>query len=376
MRTHVRLLVLVAAIAATAFSSAAPARAGGTGDSGGTALFVQTNDPAGNAIDAFHRNGDGTLTFLQSYPTGGLGGKALPGGESDPLATQGSLRVVDGHLLVAVNAGSDTISVFRVAGDQIERSQILSSGGPFPNGIAVHGNLLYVLDAGGAGFVSGYRITGDGLDPIAGSTRALGLANTNRPFFLSSPGQVGFTPDGRQLIVTTKANSTVDIFAVGPDGTLSAAPVRNSAAGVPFAFTFESDRVLVLDFALTSSLQTFTVDAGGTITPVGAPVSDGQGALCWIAQAGRFEYVSNTATNDVSEYEVNGNGAVTLVNALAATNIPGAIDSVSAGGAFLYVQSGLSGTVRVFAIGPGGALTPIQVASVPDGGSQEGIAIG
>jgi 6-phosphogluconolactonase (cycloisomerase 2 family) len=360
---------------AIAVAAVASASAGHAQTSGGNAVFVQTNDPTGNAIDAFQRNGDGTLTFLKSYPTGGLGGKELPGNQSDSLATQGSLRIVDGRFLVAVNAGSDSITVFQVIGDQLERTQILSSGGPFPNSIAEHGNLVYVLDAGGAGFVSGYRIAGDGLQPIAGSTRTLGLANSNPPFFLSSPGQVGFSPDGQHLIVTTKTNSTVDVFSVGQGGLLSATPVKNAAAGVPFAFVFETSGLMVLDFAITSSLQTFTVNADDTITPVSAPAPDGGGALCWITPARGFEYTSNTATNDVSQYAVTANGTVTLVNPVAANNIPGAIDSATAGGAFLYVQSGTSSTVHVFSIGAGGALTLIQVATVPDGGSQEGIVV-
>ena len=63
-----------------------------------------------------------------------------------------------------------------------------------------------------------------------------------------------------------------------------------------------------------------------------------------------------------------------LVNPIAASGIPGATDS-AARGQTLYVQSGASSTVHVFSIGAGGALTPIQVAAVPDGGSQEGIVI-
>src|SRR5438445_643484 len=88
------------------------------------------------------------------------------------------------------------------AGLILELRQVISSGGPFPVSIAVHRNLLYVLDAGLAGFVSGFRIDDDHLEPIPGSTRTLGLANTNPPFFLSSPAQVGFTPEGKQLLVT------------------------------------------------------------------------------------------------------------------------------------------------------------------------------
>src|SRR5438270_7814924 len=365
------VVVAAAAMAATA----APVQAADdpSAQPSGT-VFVQTNDAGGNAIDVFDRNSDGTLTFIRSYATGGNGGREV-GAMSDPLASQGSLvRVPGSDLLLAVNAGSNTISVFHVAGDHLVLGQVLPSFGPFPVGFGVHGDLVYVLDAGAQGFISGYRIAGDALHPIAGSTRTLLLGNTTPPFFLASPAEVGFTPSGSQLLVTTKTHSTVDVFAIGADGRPSAAPVKNPAAGVPFAFVFDSSGQLVLNFAGTSSLETFTVNPDGTITPVSAPVTDGQMAACWITRVRGYEYVSNTGSNDVSQFRVTSDGTVELVNPVAATNIPGAIDSRSADG-FLYVQSGLSSALYVFRIGAGGTLTQVQIASVPDGGSQEGVAV-
>jgi hypothetical protein len=369
MKSPIRLFVVLAAMAATALAAAAPAQAS---DSGGGAVFVQTNDPAGNSIDAYHRNPDGTLTFLTTYSTGGLGGRELSAG-SDPIATQGSLRLDDG-LLLAVNPGSNTVSAFAVNGDQLALTQVVGSGGPFPAGIATHGDLVYVLDAGGAGFVSGFRLEGGRLHPIEGSTRSLGLGNGNPPFFLASPAQVGFTPDGEHLIVTTKTKGTVDVFSVNPDGRLSAAPVKNPAAPVPFAWVFDSSGRIVLNLAGSSSLETFTVNDDNTITPVSAPVSDTQAALCWVTPAGGYLYTSNTASGDVSQFQVLADGTVLLINPIAASGISGATDSAADAQA-IYVQSGLTSTVHVFSIGAGGALTPIQVASVPDGGSQEGIVV-
>ena len=367
MKFVIRLVVvLVTSVAAVA--AVVPAQAT-TGDH---AVYVQTNDPSRNSIDVFVRNGDGTLTFSNSYATGGLGGRETGAG-SDPLASQGSLRLIPGAgLLVAVNAGSNTISVFDVIGDRLALAQVLPSGGLFPTGIAARGNLVYILDAGGPGAVSGFRVAGGRLHPIAGSTRTLGLPNANPPFFLSSPAEAGFTPDGARLVVTTKTNSTVDVFTVGPDGRLSAAPVRNTEAGVPFAFVFDSAGRMVLNFAATSALQLFTVNTDGTITPASAPVSDGQAAACWITPAAGFDYVSNTGSGDVSQFQETGAG-VTLVNPIGAAGVNGAIDSAAAGG-FLYVQAGLEGTVHVFAVGAGGAQAPLQVVAVPGGASQEGIA--
>ena len=347
------------------------AHAADEGDGGGRVVFVQTNNPAANAIVAYRRTSNGSLAQAAVYPTGGRGGREV-GSVSDPLASQGSL-IRSGDLLLNVNAGSDTVSVFHVQGERLDLEQVVASGGSFPTGIAVHGDLVYVLNAGLTGGVSGYRLSGSELRPIPGSTRSLGLANATPPFFLTSPAQVGFTPDGRQLIVTTKTNSTVDVFSVERSGRLSAEPVRNPEAGVPFAFLFRPGHQLDLLNAGTSSIAPITVNDDGSISPAGTPVSDGQAAACWIATARGFAYVANTGSGTVSQFRIE-DGQVTLVNPVAAS-VPGAID-MAASGRYLYAESGATASVDVFAIGENGSLTLLQVLPVAGGASLEGIAIG
>ena len=83
--------------------------------------------------------------------TGGLG-VDIPGSAVDKLASQGSLASdpSDG-LLVAVNGGSNTISVFHTFGPFLSRPRVVSSGGTTPVSVAVRGDLIYVLNAGGTG---------------------------------------------------------------------------------------------------------------------------------------------------------------------------------------------------------------------------------
>jgi 6-phosphogluconolactonase (cycloisomerase 2 family) len=375
MKSPIRLFGVLFAVSAASIAAVVPAQAAERGDGEGHAVFVQTNALEGNGIAAYHRSTDGTLSYVTTYPTGGQGGRET-GSASDPLASQGSLRLVpDAGLLLAVNAGSNTISVFQVDRDRLRLTQVLSSEGPFPTGLAVHDDLVYVMDAGGQGYVSGYRVAGGRLHPIEDSTRTLLLGNAETPFFLGSPAQVGFTPDGGHLIVTTKTHNTVDIFSVGADGRPSSAPVKNPAAPVPFAFDFDTAGRMVLNFAGASSLETFTVNADNTITPVSAPTSDGQAAACWATSAAGYQYASNTGSGNVSQFRVAGDGTVSLVNGVAASGIPGATDSAAAEGQFLYVQSGTSSSVHVFSIGAGGSLTSIQIVNVPDGDDQEGVAV-
>src|SRR5258708_1263394 len=122
------------------------------------ALFVQTNDPSANQVLVYSRAADGTLTAAGTYDTGGRGGLET-GAVVDPLASQGSLAYdAAHHLLLVVNAGSDSVSLFGVDGTHLDLRQTVASGGSFPSSITVNGDIAYVLDAGGTGVVQGYRI--------------------------------------------------------------------------------------------------------------------------------------------------------------------------------------------------------------------------
>ena len=133
-------------------------------------MFVQTDNTAGNQIVAYARAADGTLTAANTYATGGLGG-VLAGSVVDHLASQGSLVYDQRHaLLYAVNAGSDTVSVFSVRGDRLSLIQVLGSGGTFPVSVAVHGDIIYVLNAENGGNVQGYFVLFNHLIPIPDRT--------------------------------------------------------------------------------------------------------------------------------------------------------------------------------------------------------------
>jgi 6-phosphogluconolactonase (cycloisomerase 2 family) len=381
---HAALLVLVAAVAALVGAGAAyPDHGHGHGQRhghghgharSGSVVWVQTNEPSGNSIVVYDRNSDGSLTQAGTYATGGNGGVAAPGNESDRLATQGSLAYDARHsLLIAVNAGSDTVTTFKVHGDRLQGRKVAPSGGQFPASVAVFGRLVYVLNAGGTGIVQGYWIRGHHLRPIPGSARTLGLANTNPPNFLTSPGQVGFSPNGRQLLVTTKASgSNIDVFRVRRNGTLSATPVVNaSATPVPFAFTFTPEGKLASGEAGASSLTTYALGGDGTLSDPRS-ASDGQTALCWILRVGGFYYVSNTGSNNVSSFTVGTDGTPSLLAAVAAPTNAGPID-MTASGRYLYVQTGTAGTIDGFRVNSDGSLTSVgSVSGLPAG--QEGIA--
>jgi hypothetical protein len=339
------------------------------------AVFVQTNEATGNRIVVFDRAANGRLSQAGTYATGGNGGIAAPGDESDRLASQGSLAYDWRHsLLIAVNAGSDTVSTFKVRGDRLRLTGVVPSGGQFPASITVSGDLVYVLNSGGEGIVQGFVIRGHRLRTLSGSARSLGLANTDPPNFLTSPGQVGFTPEGGKLIVTTKASgSHIVVYRVQHDGRLSTPTVNASATPVPFAFTFDPARRLVSGEAMQSFVTTYTINGNGTLANPQS-LSDNQMALCWIVRARGYYYVANTASNTLSGYRISRSGQPSLIGAtgVVASTEPGPIDLV-ASGRYLYGQTGTGGTLDQYSVHRDGTLEKIGVITgLPVG--QEGIA--
>ncbi len=381
MRVPIRLGPAGAVLALTAavLSFAAPAALAGTSSGSGSgfgfgsgAVFVQTDNTSGNQVIAYQRAPNGTLRQAGSYPTGGVGG-VLAGSVVDHLASQGSLSYDPwDSSLYAVNAGSDTVSVFAVSGDRLLLRQVVRSGGSFPVSVAVHGDLVYVLNALGGGSVQGYRVVGGFLLPIPGSNRALGLDPTASPQFTNTPGQVAFTPSGSQLVVTTKANGNdIDVFGVGFGGLLSAGPVVNSEPGtVPFAIDFDAFGHLLIAEAGTNALATFSLAGDGTVGLLDA-VPTGQSATCWVASAGGFFYASNAGSGTESGFTSSVGGALTLLGDTGTDG--GTVDAAAVGGDFLYVQTGAAGIVDEFIVQPGGSLTEIGSVTVPGAVGGEGI---
>jgi hypothetical protein len=324
-------------------------------------VYVQTDDPSGNQILDYQIAPGGQLVGGQAYSTGGLGGVAAQSAV-DPLASQDSVVLAEqNHVLLTVNAGSNTVSVFAVTGHGLVLSQVVPSGGQFPNSIAVHGNLVYVLNSGNNGSIQGYWLFGAQLVPLWGSNRSLGLGNTNPPIFLNAAGEVGFSPDGSQLIVTTKASGNdIDVFHVGWLGIVGPAPtVTVAAAPVPFAFTFDAAGHLVVAEAGASDLTSYSVNPSGTLNLIGT-AGDGQAALCWLTLVNGQFYGSNAGSADVSQFSESASGAPQLVAGDAGATGAGATDSIaSPDGHFLYVEEGGAGTVVEFQIGAGGSLTQI-----------------
>jgi 6-phosphogluconolactonase (cycloisomerase 2 family) len=276
-------------------------------------------------------------------------------------------------LLLAVNAGSNSISVFSVYGGHLALRQVVSSGGTFPVSITARRGEVVVLNALAGGSLQGYAVADGRLIPLPGSHRSLGLAtgNTGEPEqFTHTPGQVAFTPDGSKLVVTTKAaGQSVEVFGVTQFGAISQTPVVTPDPTVPFSVTFDARGNLLLAEA-GGSLASFQVNQDGTLSQL-SRVPTGQAATCWVTAAGGYYYTSNAGSATLTGFGEELGAQLTLLG-----NTPthrGTIDATAAG-RNLYVQGGLEGTVDEFAVTSSGALTPIGSLLVPGAAGGEGIA--
>src|SRR5690242_16182760 len=108
MHMLTRLAATVGAIALTATGSAAAAHAARPSDIVGH-VYVNDNTAGVNTVAGFDRHADGTLTPLPGSPfaVGGAGTGVIMG-------AQGAIQLsADGRYLLAVDAGSNGVSVLR-----------------------------------------------------------------------------------------------------------------------------------------------------------------------------------------------------------------------------------------------------------------------
>ncbi len=340
-------------------------------------VFVMTNDAEANQVIAYERTPYGTLHSSRKYDTGGRGS----GGTVDPLGSQGSLTLSDdGSTLFAANAGSGSVSVFRVFGARLFLTDRVPSGGSEPNAVAQHGKLVYVLNTAGSSSVVGFRLRDGKLTRIPDSQRFLS-AN-----FVNS-ASLAFSGDGRYLVVTERATNSIDVFRVQADGKLSAITVNPSAGAGAFSAVFAPNgAVLVSETGPSgpnsSAISSYSIVSDGKLLPISTSVPTLGAANCWnvVSPDGRFVYASNAGTSSISGFEIGPRGALTsLPGTVVGTNPAGSANldiTVSADGAYLYSLNGASGAIGLFAIRQSdGTLTSLgTLTGLPAGAGLNGIA--
>ena len=340
---------------------------------GKAAVYSLTNDPDANSLVVFPRNTKGQLAEPVFYPTGGVGS----GGS---LHNQGALALgSQKNFIYAVNAGSNTISVFYLATKGPVLIQVLESGGFRPVSLAVHNDLLYVLNDGGdeGGFdtIDGFDIHSNGrLLPIHQSQRSLSQAST-------SAAQISFSPSGTELIVTERSTNLIDVFGLNARGLAVSHSSTPSSGPTPFGFGFATGGALIVSEAHGGAAGAGTVSSyllqGGGLQAISAAVPTTQTSACWIAVTanGKWAYTTNTSSDTITGYAVHSNGALSRLNQNGVTALTGSLpsDLTILGDNILFQLNRGDGTIDVYHIGADGSLTPLQETDPFSGTNPSGL---
>lgn len=358
--------LLGAALALASLSLPAVATDDGDNDEGFRSgkVFTSSNAVGANELLVYAAGPGGQLTLQTRLATQGHGtGTGL--GNQGAVTLSGSGR----HLFV-VNALSNTVSTFSVRRSGLTLESTVDSGGQRPISVTEHDGIVYVLNAGGAGNVAGFRNLRGTLSPLTDSVRPLSASGG------TGPAQVGFDNDGEVLVVTEKATNKLTTYRVRHDGRIGAPVVTASVGVTPFGFAFDRrGNVLVSEAfggaANASAVSSYGFEDGAQPLAISRSVADTQSAACWVVVTpnGRYAYVTNTGSGTISSYAVQKSGKVSLNQAVAAAAGAGPIDAaIAATGRALFVLNSGSQTISSFSVGTDGSLANAgSVAGVPAG---------
>ncbi|MEO7264353.1 MAG: beta-propeller fold lactonase family protein [Ferruginibacter sp.] len=327
--------------------------------------YVYTlNNQAINRVMAFSRDASGHLEFAAAYATGGTG-SAMGLGSQGALASSETYNVV-----LAVNPGSNSVSSMSMSGSGLQEISTVSSGGTNPISVTTFNDLVYVLNGGGTGNISGFRLSADGhLTAIANSTRSLSSGS-------AGPAQVSFVNDGQVLVVTEKATNHITTYTVNGSGLTGTMTVRTSAHPTPFGFAEGKNGIIYVSEAAggaagQSAVTAYRVSNDGMVTLTAGPIMANQSAACWVVtnNNGKYVYATNTASNNISSFATENAGGLSVLSAIAATSGASPIDAaMSNNSKYLYVLNSSSHNISGYEVSNDGSLNHIGMAgSLPAG---------
>jgi 6-phosphogluconolactonase (cycloisomerase 2 family) len=356
-----KILAVVLSAAILMISTVVAFAKGQTCEEAVGAAYTMTNDSTGNEVVVFNRDVNGILTKVGTISTGGDGsGSQGTLGGLDSLGSQGSLVLSrDQRWLLAVNAGSNEISVFRVVPDGLKLVDKVSSGGKFPVSLTILEDLVYVLNtdflnAGASPNITGFNLSDTGqLTPLANSTRSLSKLS------MGMFGQVGFNPEGDIFVVTDKANNNIIVFSIDDNGLPSMNAVTSPSNGTtPFGFIFDHRGHLLVVEAGTNAVSSYEILPDDTLQVISPSVPDNQQASCWIQGTERgLIFTTNPGSSSISSFRLNaGKGTLSLLNGTAGMGTT-PLDFSIVQGRFLYALDPKSGGIDMFKIQNDGSLT-------------------
>lgn len=314
-------------------------------------VFALTNSAERNSVITYRRDtADGTLTYVSTDSTGGLGTAA-------PLASQGPIICSDdGKWVLAVNAASNSISVLKLTENGAQFISVTPSGGVRPISITQHNDLVYVLHSGENGTLTGFRLSPTGtLNAIASSKQTLGDSATN-------PAQVSFALNGTIIVVTLKAKNQILAFPVTNTGNLGTSFQVNSRGEFPYGFAVSNNGTLYVSEGKSGSMSVYQVSLSGIRTLAG-PLTTFQASACWaaITPNEKYIYILNANSASITGFYANQSGYPLLnSNGITAKTGETPIDiQISPDSRFAYVLGFKEHVINCFQINETGSMEKI-----------------
>jgi 6-phosphogluconolactonase (cycloisomerase 2 family) len=347
---------------------------------------------------------------MSQCSTGGKGSADLT--DSGVLDADNQVIVNPSHtLLFAVNQGSDSIAVFKIAPNGAltpSPGSPYSSGGKAPASLGLSGNTLVVANKAQDGVrdltavapnYTSFHVGPDGrLTAIAGSTISADPG--------SSPTHAYIPPNTNRVVFGTEESGPLRGFAIADNGRLieaSNSPLDIDAA--VFADGFDPKKEFALGVAANPnrplvyismptvpSLAVYSYDPTGKLTYIRSVPNAGAYLPCWnvVTQDGRWLYTANADTNNVTVFDIGTDPTRPRQIQTLAFSTPGnpwneALDPkdrflfVNTPRDTLKVPAGEGNTQHVLSVGADGKLNELPTSPtklpVPGGANPQGIAV-
>ncbi|KAM7217324.1 hypothetical protein V8F06_007267 [Rhypophila decipiens] len=369
-----------------------PAAVGGEGGGGGggaakvanaKALYFLTNDED-NTIAAIELGDNGLVTGKgATYQTGGKGSNGIDGATNekaapDALFSQSALTVAGKHIF-AVNAGSNTLSMFAIDPNNPLALQKVGEDiqlpGEFPNTVAAsekNGLVCVGMTGQKAGVACADFSAEGGLGQVDG-LREFQLNQTTPPVGpTNTVSQVFWSADESQLLATVKGdpekgnNGFFSAYAQEGGNQAKAGKFRVSQEEI--RSTPEGTAVLFGSAAIPGTQDVLATDASfgvailslleGALAAAARLELPNQKATCWatISPLTNTAFVTDVGRNmliEVGYANANGNGELSLLNEIDLSSIGGpdlGLIDLRAAGEFVYALSPGAGTGEEAAI--------------------------
>ena len=325
-------------------------------------VFTMTNAPEGNEVLMFTHHPYQGLIPSGSFATGG-------NGTGSGLGNQGAVVISkNGHWLFVVDAGSNSLSLYKVSDDSITLLSTADTAGERPVSVTQHKNKVFVLNAG-SDSIAGFKLMHDGsLELIENSVRSLSGSGVGA-------AQISFTPWGDGLLVTEKATNLITSFTVSDEGIPGEAIVNASAGATPFGFAFDRYGHAIVSEANggaadASSLSSYRVNDNGSLSVLASAVPTTETAACWVVMSanGRTAFTTNAGSSSISAFKVKRSGKLKLTTQDGVAGFTGEgsapIDmALSDNGKFLYTLSAADGSIAAFLVLGNRYLVPLPGAT-------------